>query len=205
MDLSIEHVEMLLNRLILDGVIERIPAFGAAFWNPSIAEDEDDETNNAYQAGEAGGHRRSKRKCENNEDDCSAAGGSSSLNAKTLRKRRRSKATICSGSSYLGSDIQDAGTSDATTWPCAVDSELDQQADKTTSQDINASMSLSDDDDELSSCIWEIECMQSPKRHRAQSEHFLHGTALGDVGTYVYRAIREERFTFSFSYAPCVH
>jgi len=43
-ELSVEHVEMLLNVLILDGKIEKLPAFGTALWDPdAIGDGSDDE------------------------------------------------------------------------------------------------------------------------------------------------------------------
>ncbi|KAI0672485.1 RNA polymerase Rpc34 subunit-domain-containing protein [Trametes maxima] len=51
--LGVEHVEMLLNVLVLDGEVERVPAFGAAMWDTS----EDPEANASD-----GDSRRLKRK-----------------------------------------------------------------------------------------------------------------------------------------------
>ncbi|CAA7260174.1 unnamed protein product [Cyclocybe aegerita] len=41
-ELTVEHVEMLLNVLILDGKIEKIPAFGSALWNSDAIGDGDE-------------------------------------------------------------------------------------------------------------------------------------------------------------------
>ncbi|KAI9068254.1 hypothetical protein FKP32DRAFT_1587841 [Trametes sanguinea] len=73
-ELNVEHVEMLLNVLVLDGEVERVPAFGATMWDTSedpkggASDDEDRER----------AKRRRKRKSR--EDDESPK-----------RKRKRSK------------------------------------------------------------------------------------------------------------------
>ncbi|KAF9485384.1 hypothetical protein BDN70DRAFT_871429 [Pholiota conissans] len=46
-ELSIEHVEMLLNILILDGKVEKIPSFGSALWNSESIPDGDDDDSDA--------------------------------------------------------------------------------------------------------------------------------------------------------------
>ncbi|KIJ94152.1 hypothetical protein K443DRAFT_683996 [Laccaria amethystina LaAM-08-1] len=58
-DLTVEHVEMLLNVLVLDGKIEKLPAFGSALWDSSaIGEDSDDD-----------GDRKSQKKRKRHSDD----------------------------------------------------------------------------------------------------------------------------------------
>ncbi|KAH9077957.1 RNA polymerase Rpc34 [Lactarius deliciosus] len=64
-----EHVEMLLNVLVLDGDIERLPAFGASVW----ADDDDgDERKSRKKA--PSGDRRGKRKRDPDETDDSDDG-----------------------------------------------------------------------------------------------------------------------------------
>ncbi|KDQ50981.1 hypothetical protein JAAARDRAFT_41609 [Jaapia argillacea MUCL 33604] len=42
-ELGVEHVESLLGVLVLDGLIEKLPAFGAALWESSMREGESDD------------------------------------------------------------------------------------------------------------------------------------------------------------------
>ncbi|KAM5538173.1 hypothetical protein V8D89_008060 [Ganoderma adspersum] len=62
--LSVEHVEMLLNVLVLDGEIERLPAFGAAMWDVSQTQDNasDSEREDGRRAKEKGKDKKRKRK-----------------------------------------------------------------------------------------------------------------------------------------------
>ena len=98
-ELSVEHVEMLLNVLVLDGEIEKVstqhpcltsfhlssyvvklPAFGMSMWNSSMMDaDDDDESSDS----EPDSKRRRKRRKYN--DDSSDEDSRSS-------KRKRSKA-----------------------------------------------------------------------------------------------------------------
>ncbi|KZT01349.1 uncharacterized protein LAESUDRAFT_815967 [Laetiporus sulphureus 93-53] len=86
--LNVEHVEMLLNVLVLDGEIEEIPAFGAAMWglNAHEVESESDE------------ERESKKRKEK---------------ASSSRKRKRSKSSQSSGSEseYESDDGREQKTS----------------------------------------------------------------------------------------------
>ncbi|EJF61847.1 hypothetical protein DICSQDRAFT_105558 [Dichomitus squalens LYAD-421 SS1] len=96
--LATEHVEKLLNVLILDGEIERIPAFGAAMWDAS-------ESNNAADASgsededEDGGRRdkKDKRKKRKRRDEESPR-----------RDRKRSKRSRSESESDAESDSQES-------------------------------------------------------------------------------------------------
>ncbi|KAF9781359.1 RNA polymerase Rpc34 subunit-domain-containing protein [Thelephora terrestris] len=58
--LSVEHVESLLNVLVLDGEIERIPAYGSSLWDAkAIADDPESESER---------HSKSKRRHRSRED-----------------------------------------------------------------------------------------------------------------------------------------
>jgi len=61
-ELSLEHVEMLLNVLVLDGKIEKLPALGTLAWDPIAAEEDDSGTEEAK-------NRKNKRKFTATEDE----------------------------------------------------------------------------------------------------------------------------------------
>ncbi|RPD52907.1 hypothetical protein L226DRAFT_496070 [Lentinus tigrinus ALCF2SS1-7] len=92
-ELTVEHVETLLNVLVLDGDIERVPAFGAAMW---------DTSDNAARASGASDDERSskekerKRKRRERDDDS------------PRRDRKRSKRSRSSS----GSDSEDSESED---------------------------------------------------------------------------------------------
>ncbi|KAH9482618.1 putative DNA-directed RNA polymerase III subunit rpc6 [Psilocybe cubensis] len=73
-DLSVEHVEMLLNVLILDGKIEKIPAFGSALWNSEAIGD-----------GDSGDEEKSSRKKKRKKRD----DDSDDEDLKTKKKRKK--------------------------------------------------------------------------------------------------------------------
>lgn len=60
-ELTVEHVEMLLNVLVLDGEVERIPAFGAALWETSGLKD-DKENSDSEDDSRGSKHPKKKRK-----------------------------------------------------------------------------------------------------------------------------------------------
>ncbi|KDR83354.1 hypothetical protein GALMADRAFT_1337821 [Galerina marginata CBS 339.88] len=62
-ELSVEHVEMLLNVLILDGKIEKLPAFGTALWNPDSFKDQSDDEKSSRKK------KRKKRDGDSDDDD----------------------------------------------------------------------------------------------------------------------------------------
>ncbi|KAL1939461.1 hypothetical protein VTO73DRAFT_10017 [Trametes versicolor] len=85
--LSVEHVEMLLNVLVLDGDVERVPAFGAAMWDTS-----EDRTGDASDDDRERSRRR-KRKSRDEDDS-------------PKRKRKRSKRSRSSSGSDSDSDSE---------------------------------------------------------------------------------------------------
>ncbi|CDO71516.1 hypothetical protein BN946_scf184910.g15 [Trametes cinnabarina] len=91
-ELNVEHVEMLLNVLVLDGEIERVPAFGAAMWDTS-----EDPVAGASD-GEDGERSKRRRKRKSREDDESPK-----------RKRKRSKRSRSSSESDSESE-SDSGS-----------------------------------------------------------------------------------------------
>ncbi|KAL7284550.1 hypothetical protein ACG7TL_001842 [Trametes sanguinea] len=94
-ELNVEHVEMLLNVLVLDGEVERVPAFGATMWDTS-------EDPNAGASDED--HERSKRrrKRKSREDDESPK-----------RKRKRSKRSRSTSESDSQSESESESDSES--------------------------------------------------------------------------------------------
>ncbi|KAI0357863.1 hypothetical protein OH77DRAFT_1421993 [Trametes cingulata] len=86
--LSVEHVEMLLNVLVLDGEVERVPAFGATMWDTS-------EDPNGAQASDDDRERSRRRKRKSRDDDDSPK-----------RKRKRSKRSRSTSESDSGSESE---------------------------------------------------------------------------------------------------
>ncbi|PPQ77738.1 hypothetical protein CVT25_011173 [Psilocybe cyanescens] len=77
-DLSVEHVEMLLNVLILDGKIEKLPAFGSALWNSEAIGDGDSADEE-----EKSSRKKKRKKRDDGSDDEDSS----------LKKKRKKRAT----------------------------------------------------------------------------------------------------------------
>ncbi|KIY67359.1 hypothetical protein CYLTODRAFT_397289 [Cylindrobasidium torrendii FP15055 ss-10] len=78
-ELSIEHIEMLLNVLVLDGAVEKVPSFGLTLWNPdAIDEDSDDDS-------------KKKRKKKKRRYDSSSDSDDSSSRKRSKKKKARRK------------------------------------------------------------------------------------------------------------------
>ncbi|KAI5124200.1 hypothetical protein M0805_005050 [Coniferiporia weirii] len=110
--LSMEHVEMLLNVLITDGEIERLPAFGAALWEANSREDEDDsdeeDRRRKRKRKEADEKRDKKRRRKAVQSDSqSGSDEDSDEEVKTKKKRSKSKRAK-SDSDSEGSEMTNA-------------------------------------------------------------------------------------------------
>ncbi|KAH7107220.1 RNA polymerase Rpc34 subunit-domain-containing protein [Auriculariales sp. MPI-PUGE-AT-0066] len=114
-DLQAEHVESLLNVLVYDGLVERLPAYGSAAWNVGDSEDSDGEgaggakrrKGKAKGKGKAGaggkGRKRKRSRSESEEEDSSeeerrkkkkrkARESEEESSGEDTRKKKRSKA-----------------------------------------------------------------------------------------------------------------
>ncbi|KAF9647078.1 hypothetical protein BDM02DRAFT_3146353 [Thelephora ganbajun] len=94
--LSVEHVESLLNVLVLDGEIERIPAYGASLWDSrAIADDPVSESERhskskrKHRSGEDGGGRNKSRSSKRQDSDTELDDASSPPRKKKSRRSKR--------------------------------------------------------------------------------------------------------------------
>ncbi|EJD07394.1 uncharacterized protein FOMMEDRAFT_164375 [Fomitiporia mediterranea MF3/22] len=161
-ELTEEHIEMLLNVLITDGQIERLPAFGAALWeaNANVREDEHDSDNEDKP-------KKRKKKKKDVEDE------------REKKRRRKSGRTLLSDSE---SESESHGEED-------VNVKSKKKKRSASKKAISSGSDESEDDKEADA------------KHNAAGEVSLD---VGDFGgTYVYRAIRQERVVLGWSEAPC--
>ncbi|KAI1797749.1 RNA polymerase Rpc34 subunit-domain-containing protein [Ganoderma leucocontextum] len=133
--LGAEHVEMLLNVLVLDGEVERVPAFGAAMWEVSQtqADGADNASDSECEAGRGAkekgkGKEKTKRKRKERED-------SDSLK----RERKRSKRSRSSSGSESDSQSDSEDSED--------ERERRRKKDKKRKSRSRAASSDEDDDD----------------------------------------------------------
>ncbi|KAJ3557046.1 hypothetical protein NM688_g1683 [Phlebia brevispora] len=95
--LTVEHVEMLLNVLVIDGEVERVPALGATLWESSFGdEDEDgDSSSNEEEKPKAKKRKRtdehSKRKKKRRRTESDSESESDSDEKSSKKSKSRSK------------------------------------------------------------------------------------------------------------------
>ncbi|KAF9468954.1 RNA polymerase Rpc34 subunit-domain-containing protein [Collybia nuda] len=214
-DLTVEHVEMLLNVLVLDGEIEKIPSFGTSMWDSNAI----DDGNSHSESEKRPRKKKRKRPSSDDEDD--------------FTKRRRKK--------KVASDDEDDSSSDEAsrkktrrkrTKKDTSDSEQDSDSDtmnkkKRRKKKKNRKYSEEDSssDDESSSrkktskkkrrrthldSDSSSEESDRPMRRNKSSKSmkrspspFHHLDDLNTGGGYVYRAIRQEQLSLGWSESPC--
>ncbi|KAK7470880.1 34-kDa subunit of RNA polymerase III (C) [Stygiomarasmius scandens] len=203
-ELSVEHVETLLNVLVLDGEIEKLPAFGTSLWDPSVLEDG------------SGDERRSKKKRKHrsssgDEDEITArkqkgkkraTANSDSEGEDTSKKSKRKRTRDIEG----GSDSDSSPKSRKKTkrvQGSEDESEEDNRfssrhkSKKKASYSSESESSDSDSDDERPR-------RRSRSRKRSISPRFFSYDDEDEPGGgIVYRAIRQERLSLGWSQAPC--
>lgn len=211
-DLSVEHVEMLLNVLILDGEIEKVPAFGTSLWDPNAFDEGEslDESERpskkkrkrgllSEEDGDSSMRKRTKKpNSDDNEDSSSdnpswkkskrkwtksAADGN--YNSDHGRKRKRKKRKDVESGSEIGSSSEDEE---------AINN-------KKSKKKLKRAMTSSDEE-ESSSDLSDHRHRRGKISKRSPSPF----QSLGDFdgrGGYVYRAIKPERISLGWSESPC--
>ncbi|TDL14995.1 hypothetical protein BD410DRAFT_756850 [Rickenella mellea] len=198
--LSVEHVEMLLNVLIIDGEIEKIPAFGGALWEASAAADKSDDEEATPKSKRS---RRSSSVHRGRDDDEDSAGEGSSR-----RRSRKSSKHVGSASDSEGhgstkkSPQKSRGRGDDTG-----DDEPSSRRKSRSRSKRGRSTSLSSSDLDSSPIKSE---QDSPPRKRSRKrspspQQLVAGMSIVDDygGAFVYRAIRQEHVALGWSQAPC--
>ncbi|KAF9076414.1 RNA polymerase Rpc34 [Rhodocollybia butyracea] len=186
-DLTVEHVEILLNVLVLDGELEKLPAFGTSLWDSGAVDDDnsDDE-------------RRSKKKrkhhSSDNEDDDEASSSKRRKNRKTSFADSDSDQDTTSSKKKpkrkrlaRSDESENNSSEDEVTYK---KKSKDKKRQKT--REFSGSDSGSDSDNGHSRS-------KSRSRKRSPSPFF----SFDEVGSTVYKAIREERVSLGLSQAPC--
>ncbi|GLB33584.1 putative RNA polymerase Rpc34 subunit [Lyophyllum shimeji] len=198
-ELSVEHVEMLLNVLILDGEIERLPSFGPSMWKTSIGggeEEEEERYRKKRKRADEDESRRKRKRSYSDEEDSSDSEDAS--RKKSRRKRAKGLSDSESDSEdkrskrskkkkRISSDSEDTfGSEDEGP------SSRKKRSKKRRSGDSSDSENASDDYDGKRAM------KRSPSPFRDWDELDTSGG-----GGFVYRAIRQERPKFGASEAPC--
>lgn len=201
-DLTVEHVEMLLNVLVLDGKIEKLPAFGSALWDSSAIGDEDSDDD-----------RRSQKKRKHQSDD----------EDDKRKKRKRKKHVISSNDDE--SSASDSGSrkkhrrkrakDDSDSDDCDSDEEVKKKKKKNKKRRDSSSEDDSSDDDhkkkkkkkKVKQESSDEESDRPRKRGKSSKRSSSPAAAFDEYDTSsggtVYRAIKAETIFLGWSETPC--
>ncbi|KAJ7068071.1 RNA polymerase Rpc34 subunit-domain-containing protein [Mycena amicta] len=212
-DLSVEHIEILLDVLVLDGEIEKLPAFGASLWDSSAVSDGDSDADDR----ESRKKKKRRRSPSSDEDEAPAKSKNKKKRADTdsdeddssSRKRSKQKRKKADDSD-LGSD------SDAAPKKTKKNKKID--SDGSDSDDVSSRKKKkkkydsndSDDDDRASRkkkkkvVKEESDTDESPRRRKKSIKRSPSPIQFDDYsGSVVYRAVRQEKLSLGWSEAPC--
>ncbi|KAG6886073.1 hypothetical protein C0993_004063 [Termitomyces sp. T159_Od127] len=205
-ELNVEHVEMLLNVLVLDGEIERLPSFGTSMWNNSLRDDDSDEgversSKKRRKREDDGEKSRKKRKRSSHSDD-------EDLSADDSRKKSRRRAKDLSESDDESDDKirhkKRKSKRSQTDSESSSSSDEDSSSRKRKSKKQKSRKSRDSSDSESSS---DDERGRFSKRSKSLKRSSSPIRALDEFDTggggFVYRAIRQECPVFGASEAPC--
>ncbi|KAJ8588071.1 hypothetical protein M405DRAFT_275460 [Rhizopogon salebrosus TDB-379] len=221
--LGVEHVEMLLRVLELDGEIEKLPAFTASVWEATVDSEDaasgsesDSDSDNDRKKRKRGSSKKKKdsktrkrRRTEESDSD------SESEEERSKSKRKRSRQDDSSDDEDSSDD--DRKSKKKKRRKRREESEDDSDVDRKpptskrkgkgkkkrgdTSSDTSSSESESDDDRRQKSKKAKKKAASTSKRVKLQSPEVDDGLDAG--GAFVYRAIRQERVALGWSQAPC--
>ncbi|KAG5339217.1 hypothetical protein C0989_005198 [Termitomyces sp. Mn162] len=205
-ELTVEHVEMLLNVLVLDGEVERLPSFGTSMWNDTLggSNDSDKEVERSSTTRqkrrddrERSGKKR-KRSSHSDDDEMSDDGS---------RKKHRRKRTKDLSDSDDQSD-ENVRFKKRKTKRSRSDSKGTSSSDdgyssrRKKSKKRKSGKSRDSSDNESSSDDGRSKSLKSLKRSPSPFQTWDEFDTSGGSG-FVYRAIRQERPVFGASEASC--
>lgn len=188
-ELGVEHVEMLLRVLELDGEIEKIPAFSAGAWNPP-SDSEGSGSGSESESSEDDRSRSKKRKR-----------GSSKNKESNKLKRRRTKEDSESDSD---SESEDRSRAKKRKKRSKRDEDSDEESSAKSSKKRKRKSKHSDSssEEEEEEDRKKKHKRKSKKRQDTSSAEESESSEVSD-GAFVYRAIRQERVVLGWSQAPC--
>ncbi|KAF8897294.1 RNA polymerase Rpc34 [Infundibulicybe gibba] len=221
-DLSVEHVEMLLNVLVLDGEIEKLPAFGGALWDSSAIDngefpDEQERRSKKKRrrysdSDESGDHKlnKKKRKKKKHMSEDESSDSEDEQSQKKRKKRRRAKDE---------SDSESDSDEDLKTKKKKKKKKKESESDDTSSDEPDSPGKRKKpkkpkkprSSSEGSSS--ESESDHRRRRNRKSSKSTKRSSSPGQLqpfdgfdsagGGHVYRAIKQERLSLGWSQSPC--
>ncbi|KAI0718542.1 RNA polymerase Rpc34 subunit-domain-containing protein [Cerioporus squamosus] len=212
-ELTVEHVETLLNVLVLDGDIERVPAFGAASWdtadNAARASDSSDDDDDERSAREKKKQKKRKRRDDSPARDRKRSKRSRSEDGRERRRRKKkSRSRAASSDSDDESDSERERRKRKKKKRSRESSDVDMSDEESKSRSRSKSKrkksrrSHSSDEDSGSDSESDrgsrshskSKASSSSKRKRSPSpaEDITASFLQEEYGAYVYRAVRQE-------------
>ncbi|EPQ51929.1 hypothetical protein GLOTRDRAFT_123048 [Gloeophyllum trabeum ATCC 11539] len=225
--LTVEHVETLLNVLVLDGEVEKLPAFGGALWESnadnlkedgsgSESESEDEvkkkkRKRKGKDRDEDSGRKRKKKRADTESDSDEDSEGESKKRKK--RKKRRVEDTDES-ESESETERERRKRKKKRKAESDSDSEDESEAEKTKKKrkkkkkrrDESDTESESDGSDSDSGSKKRKRSRSNTKTRKRSSSPAVDLHAVDDEltgGAYVYRAVKQERLSLGLGQAPC--
>ncbi|KAI6094378.1 RNA polymerase Rpc34 subunit-domain-containing protein [Pisolithus sp. B1] len=222
-ELGVEHVEMLLRVLELDGEIEKIPAFSANAWNPpsdseaassgSESDPSDDERSHSKKRKRGKIKESSKLKRRKTKDDSESELEDRSKTKKRKKHSKRDEDSDDEGSTKSSkkrkrrSKHSDSSSEDESEEDRKKKHKRKSKKRQETSSDEESESSEEDDNRKSSSRSKSSKSKKSSsKRSSVVKRQKSASPDLRDEfsgGAFVYRAIRQERVVLGWSQAPC--
>ncbi|KAF8633692.1 hypothetical protein AX15_001298 [Amanita polypyramis BW_CC] len=210
-DLTVQDIEALLNVLVLDGEIEKLPAVGRALWDANaIADGDDEDTDERHHNKKRKHHeddtRSSKRKRKKRE---SVSEKSESDEDDVSRKLRRKRSRVASDSESSDSDIEKHKRRKRSKALFADDPLSDDEdprhkesARKKSKRKRNSSSDYDSASDDDADSEKNRKRSKSIKRSPSPVQPLLFDES--DSGTnFVYRAVKQEYIPVGWTEAPC--
>ncbi|KAJ7117376.1 RNA polymerase Rpc34 subunit-domain-containing protein [Mycena crocata] len=216
-ELSVEHVEMLLDVLVLDGEVEKLPAFGASLWDSNAVGDGDSDEDGQSRPKKKKKRRRSpssnedtpvkaKRKEKRAETDSDDEDDSKSTSRKKSKlKRKKGDGSDSDSDSDVPKkkkkkkkkiDSEDESNDDDTSSKKRKKRKKKDDRKKKKKKKIKRESSESESDDDRGRRTKSLK--RSPSPFQAFSFDGLDG-----AGGVVYRAVNQEKITLGWAEAPC--
>ncbi|RDB23303.1 putative DNA-directed RNA polymerase III subunit rpc6 [Hypsizygus marmoreus] len=211
-DLSVEHVEMLLNVLVLDGEVERLPSFGTSMWDANVGGDEsEDEAERSSKrkrkrSYDDNGSKRKRKRSTSGDDENGSDGDASSQ-----KKSKRKRAKDATDSEQESDDVQSRkkkkkkrSRSDSEGNSSSDEEEDSSRKNKAKRRKSKRSRDSSDSESSSDESEHRSRRGKSSKAMKRSPSPFQNWDNLDTSGGgSVYRAIRQERLAFGASEAPC--
>ncbi|KAF8665701.1 hypothetical protein AX16_000153 [Volvariella volvacea WC 439] len=226
-DLSVEHVEMLLNVLVLDGEIEKLPAFGSSLWDsnaihdePSSEEEEGRSKKRKHAIGGVSDDEKAKRR-KRKKKPALSEDSDHSPDEGSHRKKHSSRHKASKGSD--GSSISDEDRSGKKNKKRKKRRRIESDSESDNSDEGESSsrkkkkrsrgkqISSSENEASESSESESFDEHRSRRRGKSRSKSRKQSLSpsrsdlfnLDIAGGHVYRAIRPERSSLGWTQAPC--